>query len=141
MRQKVVTMVIVMCIFLTMNSPALAAAESTKTNLPTQNQNLIDLSLVLKRLQEEKPDVAFAIINLRSVIQKDSVLDPKTSALIGIGVAVALKDQNAIAGHIKLAKKIGATQDEVISTILSTAPSCGAPAVLEALPIAWEIYK
>lgn len=135
--------VIILAVFLILliTTPAWASQPSTEGANKSISSSVVDLAGVLKTLQGEKPEVVSAIGNLRSVVLQNSVLDQKTNALVGVGIAVALKDQNAIYGHIIIAKQAGATEDEVISTILLAIPSCGAPAALDALPLAWDIYK
>lgn len=106
----------------------------------SKDTNSADLFSVLARLKTEKPGVAEAIVNLREAIQNNSVLSPKTANLVAVGIATALKNTDALAGHIYLAKEAGLERDEVISAILQAIPSCGVPAVLAALPVAWRIY-
>ncbi|HAP31935.1 MAG TPA: carboxymuconolactone decarboxylase family protein [Firmicutes bacterium] len=106
----------------------------------SNNQNPTVLFDLLARLKTESPGVAEAIVNLREAIQKNSALDSKTANLIAVGIATALKNTDALAGHISMAKDAGAGRDEVISAILLAIPSCGVPAVLAALPVAWHIY-
>jgi len=100
-----------------------------------------DLLKVLGQLQEENPRVAEAIINLRKSIMESSALDPKTANLVTVGIATAIKNQDALLGHIQLAKQAGASRDEVVSAILLAIPSGGVPAALAALPLAWENYR
>lgn len=100
----------------------------------------MDLLKILEKLHEEKPEVADMIVGLRKAILTCSSLDSKTINLVAIGIATAIRDQNALAGHIKLAKQSGASKDEVISAILVALPSAGVPATLAALPVAWENY-
>ena len=131
----------VVCLLLLMTSPAFAAQPNLEASKPLTVPPVVDLATVLHTLQGDKPEVVSAVSNLRNVILQTSTLDQKTNALVGLGIAVALKDQNAISGHIKIAKQAGATEDEVVSTILLAIPSCGAPAALDALPLVWDIYK
>ncbi|MTI79418.1 MAG: carboxymuconolactone decarboxylase family protein [Firmicutes bacterium] len=98
----------------------------------------VNLLAVLEKLKTEKPEVAMAINNLRTTIINNSALDQKTNALVGIGIAVAIKDKNALAGHIEIAKQSGASKEEIESCILMATPAIGVPAVLEALSITWE---
>lgn len=60
-------------------------------------------------------------------------LDSKTANLVAVGIATAIRNQDALDGHIKLAKQAGASKDEVISAILVALPSVGVPATLAAL--------
>lgn len=100
----------------------------------------MDLMTILQKLQQEKPGVAGAVVQLRKAIGEASALDPKTSNLVAVGIGTALRNPDVVTGHIKLAKEAGASRDEVISAILLALPSGGVPAALTALPLAWEIY-
>lgn len=98
----------------------------------------LDLLAVLTKLQDEKPEVAQAIGNLRTAVINNSRLDEKTNSLVALGIAVATKDCNVLTGHIKIAQEAGASQEEIVSCILLAAPAIGVPATLSALAIAWE---
>ncbi len=134
-------MICAVFLLLLMTSPAFATQPNVEVSKPLTAPPVVDLAMVLQTLQGDKPEVASAISNVRNVILQSSSLDQKTNALVGLGIAVALKDQNAVYGHIKIAKQAGATKDEVVSTILLAIPSCGAPAALAALPLAEDIYR
>jgi AhpD family alkylhydroperoxidase len=101
----------------------------------------MDLSQVMERLSREQPEVAGAIQSLRGAILKSSPLDRKTANLVAIGVATAMRNREALAGHLTLAKEAGATREEVVSAILLALPSGGVPAALSALPLAWEHFS
>ncbi|GAB6158903.1 hypothetical protein JCM39194_21030 [Desulfotomaculum varum] len=100
----------------------------------------MDLTKVLQKLQEEKPAVAAAIGNLRQAVMMNSSLDDKTANLIAIGIATALRNPDALKGHLKLASAAGAGRDEVIGAVLMAIPGGGVPAALAALPAVWEVY-
>ncbi|HUW65132.1 MAG TPA: carboxymuconolactone decarboxylase family protein [Spirochaetia bacterium] len=87
-------------------------------------------------LRKENPLVADAVKNLRSTIAKTNPMDEKTSNLIIIGAATAMKSGAALREHIQAALKCGATREEIISTILILTPALGIPNILFALPIA-----
>ncbi|SHF42959.1 carboxymuconolactone decarboxylase family protein [Desulforamulus putei] len=101
----------------------------------------MDLLKTLERLQEEKPEVAAAIGHLRQAVLANSSLDAKTANLVAIGIATAMRNQDALMGHIKMAKAAGAGKDEVIGAILLAIPSSGVPGALAALSLAWELYE
>ncbi|PHJ38822.1 hypothetical protein P378_07540 [Desulforamulus profundi] len=82
----------------------------------------MDLLKVLERLREEKPEVAAAIGNLRQAVLANATLDVKTANLVAIGIAAAIRNQDALTGHIKLAKEAGAAKDEVIGAVLLAIP-------------------
>lgn len=101
----------------------------------------MDLLKVLNKLQDEKPEVAAAIGNLRQTLLANASLDAKTANLVAIGIATASRNQDALTGHINMAKEAGASKDEVVGAIFLAIPSGGVPAGLAALPLAWEAYE
>jgi len=66
-------------------------------------------------------------------------LDAKTGALAYLAVLAALNRTGGIAFHVQVAKKAGASREEVISAILVGLPAAG-HAVTQALPLAIEAY-
>ncbi|WP_048818048.1 carboxymuconolactone decarboxylase family protein [Desulforamulus hydrothermalis] len=100
----------------------------------------MDLTKILQRLQEEKPAVAAAIGDLRQAVLMNSSLDDKTANLIAVGIATALRNPDALRGHLKLARAAGANRDEAIGAVLMAIPGGGVPAALAALPEVWELY-
>lgn len=68
-----------------------------------------------------------------------SSLDAKTAALAYISVMAAVRLESGLPFHVKMAKKHGASRDEVISAVLIGLPAVG-NIVTAALPAAIEAY-
>jgi alkylhydroperoxidase/carboxymuconolactone decarboxylase family protein YurZ len=68
-----------------------------------------------------------------------SKLDKKTEVLAYLAVLAALRLESGIPFHVKHAKELGATRDEIISAILVGLPAVG-NAVVQVLPTALETY-
>jgi len=68
-----------------------------------------------------------------------SALDKKTGELAYIAVLSAVRMESGIPFHVHMAKKLGATREEVISAILVGLPAVG-HAVTQVLPAALEAY-
>jgi len=60
--------------------------------------------------------------------------------VIIIVIKAALGDVEAIKYHVPMAKKLGATRDEVKDTILITLTVCGLKGVVACLPTALKMY-
>ncbi|AQS58314.1 carboxymuconolactone decarboxylase family protein [Desulforamulus ferrireducens] len=101
----------------------------------------MEILAILKQLSQDKPQVVGAIQGLRQAVLKECSLDAKTANLVAIGIATAIRNQEALIGHIQLAKEAGATEDEVVGAILLALPSSGVPSTLTALPQAWQAFK
>ena len=68
-----------------------------------------------------------------------SALDKKTEELAYLAVLAALRMTGGLNFHVKSAKKLGATRDEVKSAVLVGLPATGLQ-VLDALPAALQAY-
>ncbi|MBU3098540.1 MULTISPECIES: carboxymuconolactone decarboxylase family protein [Clostridium] len=66
-------------------------------------------------------------------------LDKKTEALAYLAVLAAARLEGGIPFHVKQAKKLGASREEIISSILVGLPAVG-NIVIQALPIALAAY-
>jgi alkylhydroperoxidase/carboxymuconolactone decarboxylase family protein YurZ len=89
--------------------------------------------------QEEAPEVAKAFDGLIEAL-KNTGLDPKTKQLVYIGIKSAMGDTTAIFFHVQMAKKLGATREEIKDTILITLSVYGLKGVASCLPTALDIY-
>lgn len=90
--------------------------------------------------QKEAPEVAQAFNGLIESLKSLNGLDSKTKQLIYIGIKSSLGDSTAIFYHVQMAKKLGATRDEIKDTILITLSVCGLTGVASCLPTALEVY-
>ena len=87
----------------------------------------------------EAPQHAKAWGELVQNLAQASALDSKTGALAYLAVLAARRTVSGIPFHVKEAKKLGATREEVISAILVGLPLAG-NVVTQALPPALEAY-
>ncbi len=90
--------------------------------------------------QKEAPEVAKAFDGLIEALKNTNGLDPKTKQLIYIGIKASMGDTTAIGFHVPMAKKLGATREEIRDTILITLSVCGLKGVASALPLAMDMY-
>jgi alkylhydroperoxidase/carboxymuconolactone decarboxylase family protein YurZ len=90
--------------------------------------------------QKEAPEVAKAFDGLITALKETKGLDAKTKQLVYIGIKSAMGDTTAIYYHVPMAKKLGATREEVKDTILITLSVCGLKGVASCLPTALEVY-
>ena len=90
--------------------------------------------------QKEAPEVAKAFDGLIEALKSTTGLDPKTKQLVYIGIKSSMSDTTAIFYHVQMAKKLGATREEIKDTILITLSVCGLKGVANCLPTALELY-
>lgn len=72
-------------------------------------------------------------------LDEASALDKKTEELSYLAVLAAMRLVDGIPFHVQMAKKAGATREEVISAILIGLPAAG-NGVTNSLPSALEAY-
>jgi alkylhydroperoxidase/carboxymuconolactone decarboxylase family protein YurZ len=100
-------------------------------------KNLV--SEAFKVFSEEAPEHAEAWMKLAQGLSGASSLDPKTHSLAYLSVLAALRRTNGMPFHVKMAKNVGASRDEIISAILVGLPSAG-HVVTESLPVALDAF-
>ena len=94
----------------------------------------------LSVFHEEAPEIAAAFNGLVEALKTGNGLDEKTKNLIYIGIKAALGDTTAVYYHVQMAKKLGATREEIKDTILITLTVCGLKGVVSCLPVALDVY-
>jgi alkylhydroperoxidase/carboxymuconolactone decarboxylase family protein YurZ len=88
---------------------------------------------------KESGSVGEAFMESVVKMSKASALDPKTDELAYIAVLSAVRMLGGIPFHVKSAKKLGATREEIKSAVLVGMPAVGL-AVTEAFPLALKSY-
>lgn len=94
----------------------------------------------LELFKEESPQIQKAYDGLIQSLINDNGLDNKTKQLIYISMKMIADDERALQMHIPMAKKLGATREEVKTSILLGLSVIGIKAVSKFLPTALEIY-
>ncbi|ADQ79529.1 Carboxymuconolactone decarboxylase [Paludibacter propionicigenes WB4] len=94
----------------------------------------------LNTFQTEAPDVAKAFDNLVEALKSTTGLDAKTKQLIYISMKASTGDSTSVFFHVKMAKKLGATREEIKDTILITLTVCGLKGVSSCLQTALDAY-
>ena len=90
--------------------------------------------------QSESPKAAAAFNALIESLSASSALDPKTKHLIYIAMKIVTGDQSAVMAHVPMAKKLGATREEIRETVLLTLTVCGLKGINSSLGPALEMY-
>jgi alkylhydroperoxidase/carboxymuconolactone decarboxylase family protein YurZ len=91
--------------------------------------------------QLECPELASKFNELVQVQRSLKGLDQKTKQLINIAIQTSIKNPTGVRMHAMMAKKDGATREEVISAVSMNLHLTGLSNVLECLPSAIEGYK
>ena len=90
--------------------------------------------------QKEAPEVAEAFAGVINSLINLKALDNKTKQLIYIAMKASTGEYLAVKAHVPMAKKLGATRDEIKETILLTLSVVGLKGVSSCLPCALETY-
>ena len=91
-------------------------------------------------VKEETPDISNAFFSLVGALEKDCGLDAKTFQLVYIGIRAAGGVVGAMKGHATLAKKAGATREEVRGAVLISMMTSGVAGISTCLEAALEAY-
>ncbi|MBP1736418.1 MAG: carboxymuconolactone decarboxylase [Oscillospiraceae bacterium] len=91
-------------------------------------------------LKQEVPEVAAAFNGLISAISASGGLDEKTRQLIFIGIKASQGDTSAAAAHTPMAKKGGASREEVRDAVLMTLPVSGIQGITQCLAPVLDAY-
>lgn len=88
---------------------------------------------------KEAPEQQKAWGELISKLDNVCKLDKKTEALAYLAVLASARLESGIPFHVKQAKHLGASREEIISSILVGLPAVG-NVVIQALPIALSAF-
>ncbi len=88
---------------------------------------------------KEAPQHSKAWMEVVKKLDSSSSLDSKTEELAYIAVLAATRLESGLSFHVKHARELGATREEIISTVLVGLPAVG-NIVIQALPIALDAY-
>jgi len=91
-------------------------------------------------LQAEAPDVAAAFDRLIGTLVSTDGLDAKTKQIAYIAIKASQGDATAVALHVAMAKRLGASRAEVRDAILLTLTTSGLSGVTKCLPAALQAY-
>jgi alkylhydroperoxidase/carboxymuconolactone decarboxylase family protein YurZ len=94
----------------------------------------------LQIFKDESPEVQKAYDGLIQSLINDNGLDNKTKQLIYIAMKMIVDDERAVKMHIQMAKNMGATRNEIKTTILLGLTVIGLKAASKYLPLALESY-
>lgn len=88
---------------------------------------------------KEAPEQSKAWMETVKKLDSASTLDSKTEELAYIAVLASNRLESGLPFHVKHAKELGATREEIISAVLIGLPAVG-NVVIQALPIALDAY-
>lgn len=97
------------------------------------------ISNAFQIFQNEAPQHALAWDEAILGLDKACALDKKTEHLAYLAVLAAMRLESGVPFHVKVARQVGATRQEIISAILVGLPAAG-NGVTQVLPAALAAY-
>ncbi|MBC7359213.1 MAG: carboxymuconolactone decarboxylase family protein [Desulfacinum sp.] len=92
-------------------------------------------------LRQKHARVMDALDELGKAVRSEGPLDEKTSHLIQLAAAAAIRSEGAVHSHTRRALKAGASQDEIVHALLLLVSTIGFPAVSAALSWAHDEFE
>jgi len=92
-------------------------------------------------LLAESPEVGRALQGLVEALAAQPALSDKVKQLIYIALQAAHRNSAAVAAHIPMAVKAGATRSEVVEAILLTIPAAGVGGAMHCLPEVAKAFR
>jgi len=93
------------------------------------------------RMQKRFKKFMYAVDNLGKAARDAGPLDEKTSHLVRLAAAAAIRSEGALHSHTRRALEAGAKPDEIYHTIILLTSTIGFPTVSAALSWADDIIK
>jgi 4-carboxymuconolactone decarboxylase len=78
---------------------------------------------------------------LGEVVRREGPLDEKTSQLIQLGAAAAIRSEGSVHSHVRRAVAAGASADEVYHALLILTSTIGFPTTSAALSWAYDVLE
>jgi len=94
----------------------------------------------LQTFVDEAPEIQKAYAGFIQSLIADKGLDNKTKQLIYIGMKMIADDERAVKMHVPMAKNVGATREEVKTTVLLGLSVIGMKAASKYLPLVLESF-
>lgn len=93
------------------------------------------------RFAKDFPELASKYLDLLEAQRSLKGLDEKTRQLINIGIQTANGNLRGVKYHAGMAKKAGATKNEVLGAVVLNLHLRGVGVVLDTLPVALEGFE
>ncbi len=93
------------------------------------------------RLKNSHPDFIEAVENLGKIVRKEGPIDEKSSQLIQLAAAAAIRSEGSVHSHAKRALGAGATREEIYHTIILLTSTIGFPTTMAALSWAEDMIE
>ena len=99
------------------------------------------LPAVYTSIRKRYPELGDAIENLGRTTRTLGPVDEKTSHLVQLAAAAAIRSEGSVHSHVKRALEAGATEDEVYHAVILLTSTIGFPAVSAAVSWVDDIIR
>ncbi len=96
---------------------------------------------IFKTFMERHADIADAYRNVGDLCAQAGPLDRKTQHLIQLGISMGAGSKGGVRSHTRRALEAGATDEEVVQTVLLSATIIGFPQMIAAYGWVEEVLK
>lgn len=93
------------------------------------------------KFMDRYPEIAKAYSALGDAVHAAGPLDEKTRALIKVAISGGARMEGAFHSHIKKARMLGVTREEVEHIVFLTLPTLGFPSMMTLLSWVEDLYK
>ena len=99
------------------------------------------LPKMYKSIKKRYGDLVDAVENLGKTARDLGPVDEKTSQLVQLAAAAAIRSEGSVHSHVRRAIEAGAKKDEVYHTLILLTSTIGFPAVSAAISWADDVIK
>ena len=92
-------------------------------------------------IRKRYAELADAVENLGRTARESGPVDEKTSQLVQLATAAAIRSEGSVHSRVRRAKESSATKDEIYHTLILLTSTIGFPAVSASLSWADDILK
>jgi 4-carboxymuconolactone decarboxylase len=90
-------------------------------------------------IKEQHGNLIDSLEKLGEVLRQEGPLDDKTSHLVQLAAAAAIRSEGSVHSHVRRARAAGASPDEIYHTLMLLTSTIGFPTTSAALSWAYDV--
>jgi AhpD family alkylhydroperoxidase len=92
-------------------------------------------------IKENHGNYIESLEKLGEVVRQEGPLDEKTSQLVQLAAAAAIRSEGSVHSHVRRARAAGASPDEIYHTLILLTSTIGFPTTSAALSWAYDLLR
>ena len=92
-------------------------------------------------IKENHGNYMESLEKLGEVVRQEGPLDEKTSQLVQLAAAAAIRSEGSVHSHVRRARAAGASPDEIYHTLILLTSTIGFPTTSAALSWAYDLMR